>query len=210
MAQLTVYLDEKTRRRIERAAREGDVSVSQWVKDKLTQALERDWPAGYFDLFGSLKDSDLARPAQPPCRLTLRGRPRDGPYFLDANICIYALKDTFRGMADRVRRHTPAEIKIAAIVRAELQFGARKSASSARTRELLERFLSPYEVVPFDSTATDAYADLRFNLEQKGTPIGPNDMILAATVLASDGCLVTHNTQEFRRVKRLRIEDWTQ
>lgn len=63
MAQLTVYLDEKTRRRIERAAREGDVSVSQWVKDKLTQALERDWPAGYFDLFGSLKDGDLVRPA---------------------------------------------------------------------------------------------------------------------------------------------------
>ena len=66
MAQLTVYLDDKTRRRIERAARESDVSVSQWVKDKLTQALERDWPAGYFDLLGSLKDSDLARPAQPP------------------------------------------------------------------------------------------------------------------------------------------------
>jgi hypothetical protein len=66
MAQLTVYLDEKTRRRIERAAREGDVSVSQWVKGKLTEALERDWPAGYFDLFGSLKGSDLARPAQPP------------------------------------------------------------------------------------------------------------------------------------------------
>lgn len=66
MAQLTVYLDEKTRRRIERAAREGDVSVSQWVKEKLTQALERDWPAGYFDILGSLKDSDLARPPQPP------------------------------------------------------------------------------------------------------------------------------------------------
>lgn len=65
MAQLTVYIDEKTRRRIERAAREGDVSVSQWVKEKLTEALERDWPAGYFDLFGTLKDSDLERPAQP-------------------------------------------------------------------------------------------------------------------------------------------------
>jgi tRNA(fMet)-specific endonuclease VapC len=133
-----------------------------------------------------------------------------GPYFLDANICIYALKETFPGIADRVRRHTPADIKIATIVRAELHFGARKSRSPAQTREILERFLSPYEVVPFDYAATDAYAGLRFELERKGTPIGPNDMILAATVLASDGCLVTHNTQEFRRVKRLRVEDWTQ
>jgi Ribbon-helix-helix protein, copG family len=66
MPQLTVYLDEKTRRRIEKAAREGDVSVSQWVKEKLTQALERDWPPGYFELLGSLTDSDLERPAQPP------------------------------------------------------------------------------------------------------------------------------------------------
>ena len=66
MAQLTVYIDEKTRRRIEKAAREGDVSVSQRVKEKLTDALERDWPAGYFDLLGTLKDSDLARPEQPP------------------------------------------------------------------------------------------------------------------------------------------------
>lgn len=132
-----------------------------------------------------------------------------GPYFLDANICIYALKGTYARVADHMRHHSPADLRIASIVRAELQFGARKSQSRARTQEFLEKFLSPYEVVPFDSTAADAYAGLRFDLEQKGTPIGPNDMILAATVLANDGCLVTHNTQEFRRVKRLRIEDWT-
>jgi tRNA(fMet)-specific endonuclease VapC len=132
-----------------------------------------------------------------------------GPYFLDANICIYALKGTYPRIADHMRRHSPADMKIAAIVQAELRFGARKSQSAARTREILDRFLSPYEVVPFDVTAADAYAELRLDLERKGTPIGPNDMILAATVLAGDGCLVTHNAQEFRRVKRLRVEDWT-
>lgn len=132
-----------------------------------------------------------------------------GPYFLDANICIYALKGAFPGIADHIRRRSPAEVKIAAIVRAELQFGARKSQAPARTREILERFLAPYEVVPFDADATDVYADLRFDLERKGTPIGPNDLILAATALANNGCLVTHNDQEFRRVKGLRLEDWT-
>lgn len=76
MAQLTVYLDEKIRRQIERAAREGSVSVSRWVKEKLTEALERDWPTGYFDLFGSLKDVDFARPEQPPLS---SDAPRENP-----------------------------------------------------------------------------------------------------------------------------------
>jgi hypothetical protein len=65
MAQLTIYLDDDTRKRIETAARQAQVSVSQWVKDRLTQALEASWPANYFDLFGSLADSDLVRPPQP-------------------------------------------------------------------------------------------------------------------------------------------------
>ena len=132
-----------------------------------------------------------------------------GPYFLDANICIYALKGTYPRVAERMRRHSPAELKIAAIVRAELRFGAMKSLVPAKTGEILERFLAPYEVIPFDAAAADAYAVLRLELERKGTPIGPNDMILAATVLASAGCVVTHNTQEFRRIKALGIEDWT-
>ena len=65
MAQLTVYIDDETRRRIELAARRANTSVSQWVKERLSSALETEWPRGYFDLFGALKDADLERPAQP-------------------------------------------------------------------------------------------------------------------------------------------------
>jgi tRNA(fMet)-specific endonuclease VapC len=132
-----------------------------------------------------------------------------GPHFLDASICIYMLKGMHLRIAERMRLVAPKNIRIAAIVRAELRFGARKSRSSARTLGLLDRFLAPYEVVAFDSLASDFYADLRFDLERKGTPIGANDMVLAATVLARHGCVVTHNTEEFRRARRLRVEDWT-
>jgi hypothetical protein len=64
MAQLTVYIDEKTRRRIELAARRADTSVSRWVKQRLTNALQTEWPDDYFDLLGSLRDVDIDRPAQ--------------------------------------------------------------------------------------------------------------------------------------------------
>jgi hypothetical protein len=64
--QLTIYLDRETRERIEQAARSAHVSVSQWVKARLRQALSNDWPAGYFELFGSLSDGDLERPPQVP------------------------------------------------------------------------------------------------------------------------------------------------
>ena len=65
MAQLTVYIDEETRKKIEVAAKNANASVSQWVKEKLAEALQRTWPENYFDLFGSLHGSDLERPPEP-------------------------------------------------------------------------------------------------------------------------------------------------
>jgi hypothetical protein len=65
MAQLTIYVDARTRDKIHAAARRANESVSTWVKDRLERAIAREWPAGYFELFGSLADTDLERPAQP-------------------------------------------------------------------------------------------------------------------------------------------------
>ncbi len=64
MARLTVYLDEETKRRIQRAARHAEVSVSQWVRREIAAALQPRWPAGYFEVFGSLKGSEMKRPVQ--------------------------------------------------------------------------------------------------------------------------------------------------
>ena len=64
MAQLTVYIDEQTRSQIEIAAKNANSSVSQWVKARLTEALQKTWPENYFELFGSLRGSDLERPPE--------------------------------------------------------------------------------------------------------------------------------------------------
>ncbi len=65
MPQMTIYIDAETARRVERAARKTGTSVSAWVKERLTEALDDKWPPGYFDLFGKLADSGLERPVQP-------------------------------------------------------------------------------------------------------------------------------------------------
>lgn len=64
MAQLTLYVDEETRRKIEEAARQANLSVSRWVVTTLVRSLALTWPQGYFELFGSLRSGDLERPEQ--------------------------------------------------------------------------------------------------------------------------------------------------
>lgn len=130
-------------------------------------------------------------------------------YFLDTNVCIYALKGTYPKIGQHLVALRPVDVKIASIVQAELLLGAEKSAQVSTTRGVVEAFLLPFAVVPFDAAAATAYARIRAALEKKGTPIGPNDMILAATVLAHGGTLVTHNLREFRRIAGLPLEDWT-
>ena len=62
----------------------------------------------------------------------------------------------------------------------------------------------------FDECCTEAYGKIRADLEKNGTVIGPNDLMIAATVIRKGGVLVTHNTKEFSRIEGLRIEDWTE
>ncbi len=130
-------------------------------------------------------------------------------YFLDTNICIYFLKGKFPQLVDRLREENPSRIAIPAMVKTELLLGAEKSNNPESRHALVESFLAPFEIAPFDNRASSIYAEIGADLERKGTIIGPNDLIIAATVLAQDGVLVTHNVDEFRRIPSLPIVDWT-
>jgi tRNA(fMet)-specific endonuclease VapC len=126
---------------------------------------------------------------------------------LDTNTCIYALK--LRGrVAERLREHSPDEIKVTIITVAELWFGARKSARPQATRREVDAFLGPLEILPFDREAADAYAELRLTLERSGRPIGERDLLIASIARARNLAVVTHNVSEFGRVPRLITEDW--
>ena len=131
-------------------------------------------------------------------------------YFLDTNTCVYFLKGMYDSVNTRLLEKHPDEIRICSIVKAELLYGAEKSAKQEENLRKVEEFLFPFPIVPFTDEESTIYAKIRAWLERAGTPIGPNDLLIAATVLAHEDCLVTNSVGEFGRVEGLRIENWAE
>jgi tRNA(fMet)-specific endonuclease VapC len=129
-------------------------------------------------------------------------------FLLDTNVCIRILNGSSPPVAARLQATSPAEVRLCAVVKAELLYGARRSARVDRNLRLLQRFFGPIASLPFDDRCAEEAAFIRLDLERAGRPIGPNDLLIAATARAQDLVLVTHNTREFGRVAGLRIEDW--
>jgi len=127
---------------------------------------------------------------------------------LDANTCIQYLN----GRSDRIRQHLeavqPRDVVLCSVVKAELFYGALKSARTAENLARIEAFAGRFASFPFDDAAAAVYGEVRARLERQGTPIGPNDRLIAAIALARGTTLVTHNTREFGRIEELRLEDW--
>lgn len=130
-------------------------------------------------------------------------------YYLDTNIIIYALKGTYKEIENHFRSIPFESIVIPRIVIAEIEYGAKKSKNYKQTIEKYNEFINHFEIIDFDEKASRKFGDIRWTLEQAGKQIGPYDLIIASTVLANEGVLVTHNTKEFGRIKELKIEDWT-
>jgi len=130
-------------------------------------------------------------------------------YFLDTNICVYFLKGLYPSVLENIQNTNPNNIKIPSIVKAELLYGAEKSQNKTKNLTNINRFLEPFEIISFDDDCSIIYSKIRSTLELKGTVIGPNDYIIAATTVAKNGILVTNNTKEFQRIKNLKIKNWT-
>ena len=129
-------------------------------------------------------------------------------YLLDTSICIYLINQRPPSIVEKLMQFSPQELGISAIVVSELQYGVAKSSQSERNRQLLDAFLRPFQIVPYDAAAAEAYGLIRADLEKKGQPIGREDLLIAAHALAADLTLVTNNEAEFKRVPNLRVENW--
>ena len=130
-------------------------------------------------------------------------------YYLDTNICIYYLKGIYPKIVEELLSKHPDDIKIPSIVKAELLYGAEKSKEKKQNLEKIKRFLLPFQLKEFGDPESELYGIIRSRLEEAGKTIGPNDLILASTVLANEGTLITNNEKEFRRIKDLKIANWT-
>ena len=127
-------------------------------------------------------------------------------YLLDANVVIGLLNDATSKLARRARRERPANIAISAIVAHELFHGAFKSARASQNVALVDAL--QFTVIELDKEDARHAGEVRALLASRGTPIGPYDVLIAGQAKARNLTLVTHNTDEFRRVPGLRLVDW--
>jgi tRNA(fMet)-specific endonuclease VapC len=129
-------------------------------------------------------------------------------YLLDTNTASYAIKGNVARVREQLLTVPMAEVGISVITEAELRFGVPRLPAAIRLRGLVDEFFLRVEVLPWNSVAAQQYAEIRAALERSGKPMGNMDMLIAAHALALEAVLVTHD-RVFRRVKRLKIEDWS-
>jgi tRNA(fMet)-specific endonuclease VapC len=126
---------------------------------------------------------------------------------LDTNILSDLVRDPRGAVARRIGEAGEHAVCTSIVVAAELRFGAEKS-GSAKLSDRVDLLLSAIEVLPLEPPADRCYAKIRQHLIRQGTPIGPNDLLIAAHALAMDLTAVTANAREFSRVPGLRVENW--
>jgi tRNA(fMet)-specific endonuclease VapC len=129
-------------------------------------------------------------------------------YLLDTNTASYVIKGNFPRVREHLMKTPMAEVGISAITEAELRFGVARKPAAVRLKLAVEEFLLRVETLPWDSEAAQQYGQIRATLERVGQPMGNLDMMIAAHALAAQVVLVTHD-HVFRRVKQLKIEDWS-
>lgn len=128
-------------------------------------------------------------------------------YLLDTNTLIYFFKGIGE-VENNLFARSPRDIFISSLVLYELQVGISKSNNPQKREKQLSILLEQVNVIDFAEREAKASAKIRANLEKKGTPIGPIDILIAGCAVAHNLTLVTHNTKEFMRVDDLRLEDW--
>lgn len=129
-------------------------------------------------------------------------------YLLDTNIWIYLMRNRPPEVRARYARLKPGAVVLSPVVLGELHVGWRKSARAEDNHALLEHYVQGAALDPIDAAIASAYGEIRAELEVRGTPIGENDLWIAAQARERNCVLVTHNVTEFARVRELRVEDW--
>ena len=129
-------------------------------------------------------------------------------YLLDTDICIYLIKEKPPEVLVRFTALKPAQVFISAVTVFELYYGVENSQAHKRNLAALEKFLRPMTILDFTPEDAKQAARIRADLKQKGTPIGAYDLQIAATALANGLTVVTNNTDEFKRVIELKLENW--
>lgn len=131
-------------------------------------------------------------------------------YLLDINICIFLIKKKNAVLLENLKKKLNKDLFVSSLTVAELEFGIQKSEFKEKNKVALIEFLTIFNILSFSDKDAESYGIIRADLERKGNVIGSIDMLLAAQAIANNYIFVTNNTKEFKRIKALKIENWTQ
>lgn len=131
-------------------------------------------------------------------------------YMLDTNICIYILNNKPAEYIDKLKKiEKNHSIFISSIVVSELQYGVSKSQRKEQNQSNVNALLSRLEVLDYSANCAKYYGEIRADLQKRGVIIGGNDLFIASHAVYEEAVLVTNNTKEFSRIKKLKLEDWS-
>lgn len=131
-------------------------------------------------------------------------------YMLDTNIASYVIKGKPVEVRERLLRVPMISVCISVITEAELLWGVAKRPDAKGLPISVKEFLLRVEILPWDSLAAKAYAELRTACQKAGKLLGNMDMLIAAHAKAEDTVLVTNDKAFYNIEYILNLEDWTQ
>ncbi len=129
-------------------------------------------------------------------------------YLLDTNTVSFHIRASSPALQRRLRRVEAAQVALSVVTDMEIRYGLARN-PRLRIADLVEEFLAGITILPLDSSVARAYGRVRAELESAGKAIGPLDLMIGAHALSVGATLVTNNVQEFRRIRGLRVQDWT-
>ena len=128
-------------------------------------------------------------------------------YLIDTNTCIYYIKGKFE-LKKKFEKADPENCFISEITLAELKFGVENSEKKEKNQKALDNFLTGVKIVPIFHSL-DLYASEKARLRKAGTPVDDFDLLIGVTSVTHNLTMVTNNTDHFKRIKGIALEDWT-
>lgn len=129
-------------------------------------------------------------------------------YLIDTNTCIYYIKGKF-DLYNKFQKAGTENCYISEITLAELKFGVENSENRDKNQKNLENFLTGVTILPIFH-ALDLYAKEKARLRKAGTPIDDFDLLIGATAVTQNLTVVTNDTEHFKRIKGIQLENWTE
>lgn len=128
-------------------------------------------------------------------------------YLVDTNICIYYIKGKF-DLNKKFEKVNPDNCFISEITLAELKFGVENSEKKEKNQKVLDNFLTGVKIVPIFHSL-DLYAKEKARLRKAGISVDDFDLLIGVTSVTHNLTMVTNNTDHFKRIKGIVLEDWT-